>query len=72
MKMMEIYYAEDDGAIADAVREYLEQRNFKVMVCGTFAGLESRLQSRIPSLVLLDWNMPDGTGREMCRKIRRR
>lgn len=72
MKMMEIYYAEDDGAIADAVREYLEQRNFKVTVCGTFVGLESRMQSRIPSLVLLDWNMPDGTGREMCRKIRRR
>lgn len=72
MNMMEIYYAEDDGAIADAVREYLEQKDFKVTVCDTFAELARRLQRQVPSLILLDWNMPDGNGREMCRQIRRK
>ncbi len=72
MNMMEIYYAEDDGAIADAVREYLEQKDFKVTVCDTFAELACRLQRQVPSLILLDWNMPDGNGREMCRQIRRK
>lgn len=68
--MVEIYYAEDDASIAEPVKEYLEQKNFKVTVYGTLAGLRQALTAHVPTLVLLDWNMPDGRGDSLCRWIR--
>lgn len=68
--MTEIYYAEDDSGIAGIVREYLERRNIKVSVYATFAELRRALTERLPAMVLLDWNMPDGRGDGLCRWIR--
>ncbi len=60
--MTEIYYAEDDPDIAGVVKEYLERKNIKVSIFGTLAGLRQALTRRLPAMVLLDWNMPDGRG----------
>ena len=68
--MIDLYYIEDDPDIAYAVKEYLERKDFKVTICNTFAGARLALQARVPSLVLLDWNMPDGRGDSMCQWIR--
>ena len=68
--MIELYYAEDDPAIAGKVKEYLEQRGFKVTVYPALAQLREALKSHVPALVLLDWNMPDGQGDDLCRWIR--
>jgi len=70
MKAVELYYAEDDAGIVGIVKEYLERKNFKVTVYNTFAGLRQALQTHVPTLVLLDWNMPDGRGDSLCRWIR--
>lgn len=35
--MEDIYYIEDDPDIANMVKEYLEQKNFRVKIWGTFA-----------------------------------
>lgn len=69
--MMEIYYAEDDPVIAGMVKEYLERKNIKVSVYGTLAQLRQALTERLPAMVLLDWNMPDGRGDGLCQWIRR-
>lgn len=69
--MMEIYYAEDDPVIAGMVKEYLERKNIKVSVYGTLAQLRRALTERLPAMVLLDWNMPDGCGDGLCQWIRR-
>ncbi len=68
--MTEIYYAEDDPDIAGMVKEYLERKNIKVTIFGTLAGLRQALAKRLPTMVLLDWNMPDGRGDGLCRWIR--
>ena len=68
--MIELYYAEDDPAIAGNVKEYLEQKGFKVTVYPALAQLREALKSHVPALVLLDWNMPDGQGDDLCRWIR--
>lgn len=60
--MVELYYAEDDAGIAGIVKEYLEQKDFKVTVYATFSELRQALKNHVPTLVLLDWNMPDGRG----------
>lgn len=68
--MVELYYIEDNPDIARTVKEYLEQRGFRVTLLGTLRQARQALQARVPSLVLLDWNMPDGRGDGLCRWIR--
>ncbi len=68
--MAEVYYAEDDDGIAGIVKEYLEQKNFKVTVYGTLAQIRQALEVHVPTVVLLDLNMPDGHGDGLCQWIR--
>lgn len=70
--MTDLYYIEDDPDIAGVVKEYLEQKDFKVTVCGTLEQARQALRIRVPTLVLLDWSMPDGRGDSLCRWIRGR
>ena len=68
--MVELYYVEDDPDIAQAVKAYLQRKGFRVTVCVTLEGARQALQDHVPTLVLLDWNMPDGHGDRLCRWIR--
>ena len=70
--MIEIYYAEDDEIIAKSVKEYLEHQNCSVAVFKSIADIRKALISHLPTIVLLDWNMPDGQGNELCHWIRER
>lgn len=69
--MVELYYVEDDPDIACAVKEYLEQKGFKIRTYGALSEARDAIKARVPALVLLDWNMPDGHGDGLCRWIRR-
>ena len=60
--MIELYYAEDDPDIARNVKEYLEQKGLKVTIYNTLAQIRQALKIHVPTIVLLDWNMPDGHG----------
>lgn len=68
--MIELYYAEDDPNIASIVKEYLEQKNFRVTICSTLAEVRQTLKIHVPTIILLDWNMPDGHGDGLCQWIR--
>lgn len=68
--MIDLYYIEDDSDIADVVKEYLEQKGFRVTICKTLAQSRHAIGMHVPALVLLDWNMPDGRGDGLCRWIR--
>lgn len=70
--MIEVYYAEDDEAIGSAVKQYLEQQNCKVAVFYRIADIRKALLGHLPTIVLLDWNMPDGQGNALCLWIRER
>lgn len=70
--MVELFYAEDDVAIAGVVKEYLEQKNFKVVIYHTISELRQVLEIHVPTVILLDWNMPDGRGDRLCQWIRSR
>ena len=71
MAVADLYYVEDDPGIAMLVKEYLEHKDFKVTIFVTLAQAGQALKEHIPTLVLLDWNMPDGHGDSLCRWIRR-
>ena len=70
--MIEVYYAEDDETIGKSVKEYLEQQNCKVTVFDRISDVRKALIGHPPTVVLLDWNMPDGQGNELCLWIRDR
>ena len=71
LTVVELYYVEDDANIASIVKEYLEQRDFQVRLFRTLAQAGQALKEHVPTLVLLDWNMPDGHGDSLCQWIRR-
>ncbi len=68
--MTDLYYIEDDPAIAGTVKEYLEQRDFTVTITPTLAQARQALRRHVPALILLDYRMPDGHGDSLCRWIR--
>lgn len=67
---MEIYYVEDDFDIADVIKKYLEEKGCHVTVLHTIALARQALQACVPTIVLIDLNMPDGQGESLCRWIR--
>lgn len=68
--MTEIFYMEDDEAIAETVKEYLSGKGFSVFLFGTLEEGRKALDHHAPDLVLIDWNMPDGEGAFVCKWIR--
>ena len=70
--MTEIYYIEDDMEIARSVKEYLEQRGCRTAIYSGLSEARQALKAGLPDLLLLDRNMPDGQGDELCRWIRER
>lgn len=68
--MTNIYYVEDDESIAEKVKVFLEQKGFRVITFSTVVSAKQAISSRCPALVLADWNMPDGNGKELCGWIR--
>jgi len=67
---LEIFYIEDDVSIAHAVKEYFEQLNYKVTVFPMIEEAKKTMIKFTPAIVLIDWNMPDGQGDDLCQWIR--
>lgn len=70
--MTEIYYVEDDRDIAFGVKKYLENKEFQVTILETVRAAKNVLDTKLPSLILVDWNLPDGSGQDLCKWIRNR
>ncbi len=70
--MTEVYYVEDDKDIAEGIRNYLESKGFKVSVLQCISDAKQTLMKKVPSIILIDRNMPDGDGADLCRWIRHR
>lgn len=67
-----IWLVEDDEFIRDGVSRLLEQEGYAVTGCACVQEARARLGSGTPDLLVLDMVLPDGSGLELCREIRRR
>lgn len=56
--------------IAQNVKTYLEIRQMEVAVFDRIADMKKALLQKRPALLLVDRNMPDGNGDELCRDFR--
>ena len=68
--MLEIYYVEDDMDTAAAVADALSERGFKVAVFATVNSVQEALKQHRPTLLVADWNLPDGRGVDLCTMVR--
>lgn len=70
MDKLKILMVEDDRAIADAIAYTLEEEGYEVVIAGSNAEAMPWLGRQDISLYLLDIMLPDGTGYDICRKIK--
>ncbi len=66
-----ILVVEDETSIASFVSAYLTNAGYDVRSAATAQTALVQLASETPSLVILDLNLPDGDGVELCRRIRK-
>ena len=69
--MAKILLVEDDDTISFGIRASLEKKGYEITACTCPAGAK-KLFSDAFALVLLDLNLPDGTGYELCTWVKAR
>jgi len=66
-----ILVVEDDEQIAELMRDFLEAEGFRVRLAGSGRATSEELEQGRPDLVLLDVMLPDESGFDICRRLRR-
>ncbi len=67
--MAKLLIADDEADIVNLLRDYFEINGYEVLTAAS--GSETLKQAeKNPDLILLDINMPDGNGLEVCARIR--
>ena len=68
---LQLLVIDDEPKLTDFLRMELEVEGYAVQVANDGAsGLIALRGETTPDLVLLDWNLPDFTGLDICRRIR--
>jgi DNA-binding response OmpR family regulator len=67
-----VLLVEDDPMIAKTLAMSLRYRGFELTVASTLQQAEEELAARRFALLLLDVGLPDGSGIELCRRVRER
>jgi len=66
-----ILVVEDETSIASFVAAYLRNAGYTVKAAATAQAALLQLTGESPALIVLDLNLPDGDGVELCRRIRK-
>lgn len=69
--MKNIFYIEDDVDIAKSVKTYLESKGFSVFVFSDMSTAKDSISKKLPVLCLIDINLSDGNGTNLCKWIRK-
>ena len=70
--MKHILLLEDDAALGQGIRYALENDGVQVELCTALAQAQGILPGRDFDLLILDVNLPDGSGLDLLREVRRR
>lgn len=66
---MRLLVVEDEVDLAEAVARGLRRRGHGVDVATTVLDAELRLTAGSYDLLVLDWNLPDGSGLDLCARV---
>lgn len=70
LKMAKILLVEDEKALSDVVKDYLQAQQFLVEHVDNGKEALSRLQFYQYDMVILDWNLPEMDGIDVCKRYR--
>jgi len=68
--MYQILLVEDDKALAMGIEFTLKEKGYKVLIAETLEEGKNSYDKESIDLILLDINLPDGSGYDLCRYIR--
>jgi DNA-binding response OmpR family regulator len=71
MESHRILLIEDDPAIGQSLLDGFKQHGFHADLCKTGSSGVEHAQRRSPHLIVLDIRLPDGSGFDVCRRMRR-
>lgn len=66
-----ILIVEDEPSIADNLKISLSREGFNTELCNTLGDAKNALSSKQFNLIILDVGLPDGSGFDFCREIRK-
>lgn len=66
-----IHIIDDDVSMAEIMSDTLEEYGFKTVISNTIEHAENVLAKQRVDLIILDINLPDGTGFDFCKDIRK-
>ncbi len=64
-----ILLVEDDLSLSDSLSEFLTENGYRTISCTTVRRGWELLKSESPRVLLLDLNLPDGSGLDLLRRI---
>lgn len=68
--MKKILIVEDEQDYVNVLTQLLEPEGFKIAAAGTVKDALNLLGMITPDLIIVDWNLPDGTGVEFIKEVR--
>lgn len=66
-----ILVVDDDIAMCDIIADTLEEYEYQVTCVNSISDAQEYLSTNSTELIILDINLPDGTGYEFCKDLRR-
>jgi len=70
--MARIYIVEDNDAISEAVKGYLELNEHEVLRFAKLDGVIDSVSKKQPDLIIIDIMLPDGSGFNLAKQIRKK
>jgi sigma-B regulation protein RsbU (phosphoserine phosphatase) len=64
-----VFVVDDDPSILRTIDGFLRRAGFRTASAGTVAGALQGISEQRPDLILLDVNLPDGSGFDICRSL---
>ncbi|MCL6602237.1 MAG: response regulator transcription factor [Paenibacillus sp.] len=71
MRKQELLIVEDDETIAFGIKVFMQKRDFVVTCADSILMAKLIMPTRQFDLILLDWNLPDGNGYDLCSYVKK-
>lgn len=65
-----VLLVDDEESVRGPLRDVLAEAGFSVAEAGSLAQARRAVQDSLPALIVLDLELPDGSGLDLCRELR--
>lgn len=67
-----ILLVDDEETLAFFIQQYLHKKGYVVDVCSTITAAEKKIEADLPEILLLDLQLPDGSGLDFYLNLKKR